>query len=35
VEIKVQENQVTLGGKKLSAGGKNIVTRFTKNGTVH
>ena len=35
VEIKVLENKVQIGGKSLTAAGKQISTVKTKNGNVH
>lgn len=35
VEIKVVDKAVRIGGKKLTADGKPIVTQFTENGDVH
>ncbi len=35
IEIKVQDKNVTVGGKKLSADGKTLTTELTVNGDVH
>ena len=35
IEIKVNNKNVEIGGKKLLAAGKNITTEFTENGGVN